>query len=185
MNWDSPWGKGYPGWHIECSAMGSKYLGEHFDIHSGGIDHIPVHHTNEIAQSEGAFKHKWVNYWLHNEFLIMKDGKMSKSKGGFIRLKQLEGEGFEPLDYRYFILGGHYRSQLVFSNESLKGAKSARKSIINKVRSLYSGVYKSDNISEGDTTVFNASSKTNKVPPKSYSVTARKYMDNFDNGSCR
>ena len=133
MMWDSPWGRGYPGWHIECSAMSSKYLGERIDIHTGGIDHIPVHHTNEIAQSEGAFGHHWVNYWIHNEFLIMKEGKMSKSKGGFLTLQKLIDDGYEALDYRYFLLGGHYRSQLIFSEESLDGARSARKSLLGRV----------------------------------------------------
>jgi cysteinyl-tRNA synthetase len=135
--WDSPWGRGYPGWHIECSAMSMKYLGEQFDIHAGGIDHIPIHHTNEIAQSEAATgKHPWVKYWLHNEFLVMDKGKMSKSKGGFLTLQTLVDEGFDPLDYRYFLLGGHYRSQLQFSMESLQGAKNARKSLVDKVRAL-------------------------------------------------
>lgn len=137
MMWDSPWGRGYPGWHIECSAMSSKYLGERIDIHTGGIDHIPVHHTNEIAQSEGAFGHHWVNYWVHNEFLIMKEGKMSKSKGGFLTLQKLIDDGYEALDYRYFLLGGHYRSQLIFSEESLDGARSARKSLLGRVASFY------------------------------------------------
>ena len=136
MIWDSPWGRGYPGWHIECSAMSSKYLGEHIDIHTGGIDHIQVHHTNEIAQSEGAFGHHWVNYWIHNEFLIMKEGKMSKSKGGFLTLQKLIDDGYEALDYRYFLMGGHYRSQLVFSKESLDGARSARKSLLGRVSSF-------------------------------------------------
>jgi len=135
--WDSPWGRGYPGWHIECSAMSMKYLGENFDIHAGGIDHISIHHTNEIAQSEAATgKKPWVSYWLHNEFLVMDKGKMSKSAGGFLTLQSLVDEGFDPLDYRYFLLGGHYRSQLQFSMESLKGAKNSRKSLIDKVRSF-------------------------------------------------
>jgi len=135
--WDSPWGRGYPGWHIECSAMSMKYLGENFDIHAGGIDHIPIHHTNEIAQSEAATgKKPWVSYWLHNEFLVLDKGKMSKSTGGFLTLQSLVDEGFDPLDYRYFLLGGHYRSQLQFSMESLKGAKNSRKSLVDKVRSL-------------------------------------------------
>lgn len=135
--WDSPWGRGYPGWHIECSAMSMKYLGENFDIHAGGIDHIPIHHTNEIAQAEAATgKKPWVSYWLHNEFLVMDKGKMSKSAGGFLTLQSLVDEGFDPLDYRYFLLGGHYRSQLQFSMESLQGAKNARKSLTDKVRSL-------------------------------------------------
>jgi len=135
--WDSPWGRGYPGWHIECSAMSIKYLGENFDIHAGGIDHIPIHHTNEIAQSEAATgKKPWVKYWLHNEFLVLNKGKMSKSKGGFLTLQKLVDDGYDPLDYRYFLIGGHYRSQLQFSLESLEGAKSSRKSLTDKVRSL-------------------------------------------------
>jgi cysteinyl-tRNA synthetase len=135
--WDSPWGRGYPGWHIECSAMSVRYLGEQFDIHAGGIDHIPVHHTNEIAQSEAATgKHPWVKYWIHNEFLVLDKGKMSKSAGGFLTLQSLIDKGFDPLDYRYFLLGGHYRSQLQFSWEGLDGAKNARKSLMDKVRSL-------------------------------------------------
>jgi cysteinyl-tRNA synthetase len=132
--WDSPWGRGYPGWHIECSAMSIKYLGEQFDIHAGGIDHIPIHHTNEIAQSEAATgKKPWVRYWLHNEFLVMDKGKMSKSAGGFLTLQKLIDEGYDPLDYRYFLLGGHYRSQLQFSWDSLNGAKNARKSLMDKL----------------------------------------------------
>ena len=135
--WDSPWGRGYPGWHIECSAMSMKYLGEKFDIHAGGIDHIPVHHTNEIAQSEAATgKKPWVSYWLHNEFLVMDKGKMSKSSGKFLTLQALVDEGFDPLDYRYFLLGGHYRSQLAFSMESLQGARNSRKSLSDKIRAL-------------------------------------------------
>lgn len=134
--WDSPWGRGYPGWHVECSAMSMKYLGESFDIHAGGIDHIPVHHTNEIAQSEAATGKKWVNYWLHNEFLILGAGKMSKSKGGFLTLKTLVDAGYDPLDYRYFLMGGHYRSQLQFSYEALDSAKASRASLVDRVLAL-------------------------------------------------
>ena len=135
--WDSPWGRGYPGWHIECSAMSIKYLGEQFDIHAGGIDHIPIHHTNEIAQSEAATgKSPWVRYWLHNEFLVLDKGKMSKSEGGFLTLQSLVDRGYDPLDYRYFLLGGHYRSQLQFSWDSLDGAKNARRSLADKIRAL-------------------------------------------------
>ena len=137
MVWDSPWGRGYPGWHIECSAMSIKYLGENFDIHAGGVDHIPIHHTNEIAQSEAATgKHPWVNYWIHNEFLVMDKGKMSKSAGGFITLENLIDLGYNPLDYRYFLLGGHYRSQLQFSYSAMDGARNARKSLGERLRSL-------------------------------------------------
>jgi cysteinyl-tRNA synthetase len=135
--WDSPWGRGYPGWHIECSAMSMKYLGEQFDIHAGGIDHIQIHHTNEIAQSEAATgKHPWVKYWVHNEFLVLDKGKMSKSKGGFITLQTLVDAGYDPLDYRYFLLGGHYRNQIQFSYESMDGARNSRKSLIKEMASL-------------------------------------------------
>jgi cysteinyl-tRNA synthetase len=135
--WDSPWGRGYPGWHVECSAMSMKYLGDQFDIHAGGIDHIPIHHTNEIAQSEAATGERpWVRYWLHNEFLVLDKGKMSKSAGGFLTLQSLVDAGYDPLDYRYFLLGGHYRSQLQFSWEALTGAKNARKSLTDRVRAL-------------------------------------------------
>jgi cysteinyl-tRNA synthetase len=128
MQWDSPWGRGFPGWHIECSAMSSKYLGESFDIHTGGIDHIPIHHTNEIAQSEAAFGHEWVNYWLHSEFLVIGEGeKMSKSLGNFITLQTLIDMGYDPMDYRYYLLGAHYRKQLAFTFEALDGARNAMK----------------------------------------------------------
>ncbi len=126
MQWDSVFGKGFPGWHIECSAMSIKYLGEQFDIHCGGIDHIPIHHTNEIAQSEAATgKHPWVKYWLHGEFLILGKEKMAKSGGGFITLQTLIDKGYEPLVYRYFCLNAHYRQQLTFSFEGLDAAKNA------------------------------------------------------------
>jgi cysteinyl-tRNA synthetase len=134
--WDSPWGRGYPGWHIECSAMSMKYLGEQFDIHAGGIDHIPVHHTNEIAQSEGATGRKWVNYWLHNEFVVMSGGKMSKSKGGFLTLQSVVDAGYDPLDYRYFLLGAHYRSQIQFSYEALDSARASRRSLMERIFAL-------------------------------------------------
>ena len=138
MMWDSPWGRGYPGWHIECSAMSMKYLGEHFDIHCGGIDAIPVHHTNEIAQSEAATGKTWVNYWCHGEFLLMGNAKMSKSSGSFVTLPVLEGEGYDALDYRYFCLTGHYRSQLRFSYEALDAARSARKGIMERIADVKS-----------------------------------------------
>ncbi len=136
MMWDSPWGRGYPGWHIECSAMSMKYLGPHFDIHCGGIDAIPVHHTNEIAQSEAATGEKWVNYWCHGEFLLNDKGKMSKSSGEFLTLPVVVSHGYNPLDYRYFCLSGHYRTQLKFSWEALDHAKSAREKLVSAVASL-------------------------------------------------
>ena len=134
--WDSPWGRGYPGWHIECSAMSMKYLGEQFDIHTGGIDHIRIHHTNEIAQSEGATGKQWVKYWLHNEFLVMNKGKMSKSTGDFITLDKVIEAGYAPLDYRFLLLGGHYRSQLTFSWEAMETAKNARKNLEQRISNL-------------------------------------------------
>lgn len=138
MVWDSPWGVGYPGWHLECSAMSMKYLGEQFDIHCGGTDHIPVHHTNEIAQSEAATgKSPWVKYWIHGEFLLDETGKMSKSKGEFLTLSLLKKKGFEPMDYRYFCLGGHYRSQLQFSFSALEAARSARANLTSRIEQLF------------------------------------------------
>jgi cysteinyl-tRNA synthetase len=117
--------------------MSLKYLGEQFDIHAGGIDHISIHHTNEIAQSEAATgKHPWVKYWVHNEFLVLDRGKRSKSSGGFLTLRNLEDSGYDPLDYRYFLLGGHYRSQLQFSYPALEGAGNARKSLGERIRFL-------------------------------------------------
>ena len=109
MQWPSPWGMGYPGWHIECSAMSRKYLGAHFDIHSGGVDHIPVHHENEIAQNEALTGDKSVNYWVHGEFMLVDNGKMSKSLGNTYRISQLEEMGYCALDFRYFCLNAHYR----------------------------------------------------------------------------
>ena len=130
MQWESPWGVGYPGWHIECSAMSMKYLGETFDIHCGGIDHIPVHHTNEIAQSECATGKHFANWWMHGEFLLMGKEKVSKSKGGSINsLQSLIDAGYDPLAYRYFCLQAHYRSELNFSIEALEGATSGLRKI--------------------------------------------------------
>lgn len=146
MVWPSPWGIGYPGWHIECSAMSMKYLGKHFDIHCGGIDAIPVHHTNEIAQSEAACGEKpWVNYWLHGEFLLNDKGKMSKSTGEFLTLSLLLDKGYDALDYRYFTLTGHYRSKLMFSYEALDQAKKARESIVEKIAIMKGKAKKSKN----------------------------------------
>jgi len=130
QEWPSPWGIGFPGWHIECSAMSMKYLGEHFDIHTGGEDHIPIHHTNEIAQSEAATGKKFVNYWLHNAFLTNKGEKVSKSKGGLFTVSELEDQGYDPLAYKYLTLQTHYRKQLSFSLENLDAAQSA----VNKIR---------------------------------------------------
>ena len=137
MEWDSPWGRGFPGWHIECSAMSCKHLGEHFDVHTGGIDHVPVHHTNEIAQSEAALGKKWVNYWMHNEFLVMSENeKMSKSKDGFLTLSVLKNKGYTSQEYRYFLLGTHYRKKIMYSKDAMETAKKSLQRLKNKVREI-------------------------------------------------
>lgn len=125
MEWDSPWGRGFPGWHIECSAMAQKYLGMLFDIHCGGEDHIPVHHTNEIAQTEARCGTQLANYWLHGHFLQLNQSKMSKSAGTFLRLETLREEGYDPIAYRYLCLTAHYRSNLSFTWEALDAASTA------------------------------------------------------------
>ena len=119
MEWESPWGVGFPGWHIECSAMAQKYLGDYFDIHCGGEDHIPVHHTNEIAQTEARVGTRLANFWMHGYFLLASDAKMAKSAGEFLRLKSLTDRGYDPLAYRYLCLTAHYRSQLNFTWDAL------------------------------------------------------------------
>jgi|SRR3989344_1648334 len=126
MEWESPWGTGFPGWHLECSAISIKYLGMPIDIHAGGVDHIHPHHTNEIAQSEAAYGKKFVKTWMHNEFLQIDKGRMGKSEGNALDLDTLKEKGFEPLDFRYLTLTAHYRSPLSFTWESLSAAKNAR-----------------------------------------------------------
>jgi cysteinyl-tRNA synthetase len=125
IGWDSPWGKGFPGWHIECSAMSRKYLGQPFDIHTGGIDHIPVHHNNEIAQSEAAYGVPLAIYWLHNAFINLRESKMAKSAGGFITLDTLQSKSISPIAYRYWLLTAHYRSPADFTYEAVKAAQNA------------------------------------------------------------
>lgn len=136
MKWDSPWGVGYPGWHIECSGISYEYLGEYLDIHCGGVDNIFPHHTNEIAQSEAFLGHKWCSYWMHAGHLNDKNGKMSKSKGEFLTISLLEEKGYNPLVYRYFCLGSHYRNNLEFSYEALDGANSAYLKLKGKIKQL-------------------------------------------------
>lgn len=136
LKWDSPFGKGYPGWHIECTGISLKNLGEYLDIHCGGVDNIFPHHTNEIAQSEAYIGHKWCKYWIHGEHLNDASGKMSKSKGKTLTISYLEEEGYDPLSYRFMVLQSHYRKQLTFSFESLNGATTAYKKLKNKVLSL-------------------------------------------------
>jgi cysteinyl-tRNA synthetase len=136
MEWDSPWGVGFPGWAIECSVMSRDTLGAHFDIHSGGIDHVKVHHTNEIAQSEPLYGKPWVSYWIHFEFLNDKTGKMSKSNGEFLTLQLLKDRGYDPMAYRYLTLLGHYKSQIEFSWEALDAAANGYKSLVRKVADI-------------------------------------------------
>ncbi len=137
QEWHSPWGIGYPGWHLECSAMATKYLGEQFDIHTGGQDHIAVHHTNEIAQSETAFEKKpWVKYWLHSAWLLFKGEKVSKSKGGLYTISELEKKGFNTLEFRYLCLTTHYRKPLNFSIEKLKTAQKSYERLKNIISNI-------------------------------------------------
>jgi cysteinyl-tRNA synthetase len=131
MEWESPWGVGFPGWHVECSAMSSEYLGVPFDIHTGGVDHIPVHHPNEIAQSENTFDVRpWVRYWLHEEWLMFEGEKISKSTGGVVTLSDLESVGVEPLAFRLFFLTAHYRQQQTFSDSAIQGAQTAYRRLV-------------------------------------------------------
>jgi cysteinyl-tRNA synthetase len=125
MEWDSPWGRGFPGWHIECSAMSAKYLGPWFDIHCGGEDHIAVHHSNEIAQTQARHGTRLANFWMHGHFLTLDTGKMSKSGGDFVRLRTLSERGIDPLAYRYLCLSAHYRSSLRFNDAALNAAQAA------------------------------------------------------------
>ena len=162
LQWDSPWGRGYPGWHIECSAMAGHFLGDQIDIHCGGVDHKTVHHSNEIAQSESILapeQKPWVRFWLHNEFVVIKGAeehevspntfagnstdnddtegiKISKSSGTFLTLSELKKRGFSPLDYRYFLLGSHYRSQIQFHFAALQGAQNGRRRLCQRATEL-------------------------------------------------
>ena len=145
MKWDSPWGVGYPGWHIECSGISYKIFGEHLDIHCGGVDNIFPHHTNEIAQSEAFLGHKWCNYWCHGAHLNDESGKMSKSNGEFLTVSLLKDKGYSPLEYRFFCLNSHYRNSLVFTYDSLDGACNAFKKLKSKINSLsYDGELQND-----------------------------------------
>lgn len=136
LKWDSPWGVGYPGWHIECSCISIKHLGEDLDIHCGGVDNIFPHHTNEIAQSESYLGHKWCHYWFHVQHLNDKRGKMSKSAGGFLTVSSLEEQGYDPLVYRMFCLQSHYRKPLVFSYEVLDNVKTAYEKLQKRIAAL-------------------------------------------------
>ena len=136
MEWDSPWGVGFPGWAIECSAMSLTEIGDRMDVHTGGVDHIKVHHTNEIAQVEPVVGHKWVNYWIHMEFLNDTTGKMSKSNGDFLTLSKLEEKGYSPIVYRYFLLMASYRKQINFSFELLDAAKNGYENLVRKIANI-------------------------------------------------
>ena len=138
MEWDSPWGVGFPGWHAECSAMGMKLLGDHFDLHVGGQEHAKVHHSNEIAQSEPIVGTPWVSYWVHFEWLMLKDGKMSKSAGTAYTVRTLVERGYDPMAYRFLLLQSHYRQPLEFSFESLDAAATGYKNIVRKVADILS-----------------------------------------------
>lgn len=144
MKWQSPWGLGYPGWHIECSTMGRKYLGDTFDIHTGGVDHIPVHHENELAQTEGLTGKLQARFWMHVEFLQVDGGKMSKSLGNCYRIEELEQKGYNALDYRYFCLNGHYRKKLNFTFEALDASKVARTRLLQLVYAHKNGTNSAD-----------------------------------------
>jgi len=147
LKWDSPFGVGYPGWHIECSGISIKYLGEHLDIHGGGVDNIFPHHTNEIAQSEAYLGHKWCNYWFHNEHLMDDSGKMSKSKGAILSVSRLIEEGYNPLAFKLMCLMSNYRKQLVFSYDILKQVEGAYDKLKNRILAI-------NDIGELDTTKF-------------------------------
>ena len=134
--WDSPWGRGYPGWHIECTGISIKYLGEYLDIHGGGVDNIFPHHTNEIAQSEAYLGHKWCRYWFHNEHLLDEIGKMSKSTGAILTVSTLKEKGYDPLAFRFMCLNSHYRKQLVFSYDALDQAFSTLKKLRSRISSI-------------------------------------------------
>lgn len=154
LKWDSPFGTGYPGWHIECTGLSIKYLGEHLDIHTGGVDNIFPHHTNEIAQSESYLGHPWCKYWVHTEHLTTKDGKMSKSKGEVLTVSTLTEKGYDPLSFRYMCLNSHYRKQLVFSMETLISSENEYKKLKNKVSNLKAEGILSDGDYENYTNEF-------------------------------
>ena len=141
LKWESPWGVGYPGWHIECSCISMKNLGEYLDIHCGGIDNAFPHHTNEIAQSEAYLGHEWCNYWFHVLHLNTNSGKMSKSSGEFLTVSLLEEEGYIPVIYRFFCLQSHYRKSLVFSWENMENSKTTYNKLIAKIKPLISDSY--------------------------------------------
>lgn len=156
MKWESPWGIGYPGWHIECSVISLTNLGEQLDIHCGGVDHIQVHHTNEIAQTESYTGKTWTKYWWHAEFLIDNSGKMSKSSGEFLTVSLLEKKSFDPLSYRYFVLNSHYRKQLAFSFDSLEMAQNAYQKLRKRTSAYIGHIGTVSELSEGASKLLQA-----------------------------
>ena len=162
LKWASPWGVGYPGWHIECSCIARKHLGEYLDIHCGGIDNAFPHHTNEIAQSEATFGHDWCKYWFHVHHLNTNSGKMSKSKGEFLTVSLLESKGYDPLVYRFFCMQSHYRKNLVFSWENLDNAKIAYDKLVSRVAQL--------NVNEAD-----------PIDGESFAAGKKRFTDALDN----
>ena len=179
QEWDSPFGIGFPGWHIECSAMSMKYLGERFDIHTGGEDHIPVHHTNEIAQSEGATGKRFVNYWMHNAFLTSNGKKVSKSKGGLYTLSELEKQGYKAEHYRYFNFLTVYRKNLEFSLDNLDNAKNAFEKLRRKVIELKSQRHKGKDDTKKYDKMFLDAVNDDLNMPKAIQV-VWKMLDDFD-----
>ena len=155
LKWVSPWGLGYPGWHIECSCISLKYLGEELDIHCGGVDNIFPHHTNEIAQTESYIGKKWCNYWVHTEHLNDSTGKMSKSKGEFLTVDLLISKGYNPLSYRLLCLQSHYKKQLVFTYESLDIAQNTYNKLLNKIKNIKSLVQSTDTVDEDSFNSYN------------------------------
>lgn len=171
MKWDTFWGKCYPGWHIECSAMGRKYLGEHFDIHTGGIDHIPIHHENEIAQSKGYSGRIPANFWMHSEFLLIDGGKMSKSLNNVYTISDLEAKGFTAMDYRMFNFTSHYRNKLNFTWDSLESAKISLDRLKESYKKQLSGIEDiEESIIEGYKTRFNEAINDDLNMPQAMSV---------------
>ena len=156
LKWDSPWGVGYPGWHIECSCISVKHLGEYMDIHCGGVDNIFPHHTNEIAQSEAFLGHKWCNYWFHVNHLNDRSGKMSKSKGNILTVSVLEEKGYDPLSYRFFCLNSHYRKPLEFSYDALDNAQQALKKLKKRCLEAVKG-WENEEVSDDAFAEYNAS----------------------------
>ena len=166
MEWDSPWGVGFPGWHIECSAMSAKFLGPFFDIHCGGEDHIPVHHTNEIAQTQACHGTQLANFWLHGYFLQLDDAKMAKSAGDFLRLQTLIDRGYDPIVYRFFCLSGHYRAKLNFTWESIDGAATA----LGRLRTAMHGWGEANGIDGGFVAQFTAQVNDDLNMPRALAV---------------